>query len=58
MTDAKRIYSVNGSIPEDGLLTIGRILIQGGYTVRKGKQKLDGKSTKYIEFGIDSEVVE
>lgn len=58
MSDAKRIYSICGSLTEEDLLDLGRLLLKGGLTIKKGKQKLDNKNVKYIEYWIGSEVAE
>ena len=58
MDGKNRIYSINGSLTEEDLLDLGRLLLKGGLTVKKGKQKLDNKSVKYIEYCNGSEVAE
>ena len=58
MDGKNRIYSINGSLTEEDLLDLGRLLLKGGLTVKKGKQKLDNKSVKYIEYWTGSEVAE
>ena len=58
MDSKNRIYAVNGNLTEEDLLDLGRLLLKGGLIVKKGKQKLDNKNVKYIEYWIGLEVAE
>lgn len=51
----KRIYNASGKLTEDELLDLGRLLLKAGYAVSTGKQKLDSKYIKYVEFSADLE---
>jgi len=53
--DPKRIYSANNNLTEEDLLDIAKLHVKGGYSVRKTKQKLNGKDVKCIEFSADME---
>lgn len=55
MEGKNRIYAVNGNLTEEELLTIGTLLLRGGYTVKKTKQKLGGKDVKCIEYCVNTE---
>lgn len=54
----KRIYNASGKLTEDELLDLGRLLLKAGYAVSTGKQKLDSKYIKYVEFSADLEGLE
>ena len=56
--DPKRIYSVNNNLTEEDLLDLARLLVKAGYSVRKTKQKLNGKDVRCIEYDSDMEGVE
>ena len=46
-----RIYAQkNGTYTKQELLDLATLLIKGGYTVRRGKQKVDGKPVEFVEF--------
>jgi len=53
--DPKRIYSANNNLTEEDMLDLARLLVKAGYSVRKTKQKLNGKDVKCIEFSADME---
>lgn len=40
----------DGSYTKQELLDIATLLIKGGYTVRRGKEKVDGKYVEFVEF--------
>ena len=40
----------NGSYTKGELLDLATLLIKGGYTVRRGKTKIDGKPVEIVEF--------
>lgn len=50
-----RIYAQkSGTYTKQELLDMATLLIKGGYTVRRGKAKIDGKPVEYVEFSGDS----
>ena len=40
----------DGSYTKQELLEIATLLVKGGYTVQRGKQRVDGKPAEYVEF--------
>ena len=40
----------NGTYTKQELLDIATLLIKGGYTVRRGKAKIDGKPVEFVEY--------
>ena len=49
-----RIYAqASGSYTKQELLDMSTLLIKGGYTVRRGKAKIDGKPVEFVEFTGD-----
>ena len=46
-----KIYAQkDGSYTKQELLDLSTLLIKGGYTVRRGKQKVEGKPVEIVEF--------
>ena len=46
-----RIYAQkDGSYTKQELLELSTLLIKGGYTVRRGKQRVEGKPVEIVEF--------
>lgn len=54
----RRIYNASGKMTEDELLDLGRLLLKAGYAVTTGKQKIDNKHVKFVEFSTDLEGLE
>lgn len=51
-----KIYAQkNGSLTKQELLDMSTLLIKGGYTVRRDKEKVGDKYIEYIEFTGDDE---
>ena len=54
-----KIYAQqSGSYTKQELLDMATLLIKGGYTVRRGKVKIDGKPVEYVEFFGDPKPTE
>lgn len=50
-----KIYAQkNGTYTKQELLDMATLLIKGGYTVRRGKTKIDGKPVEFVEFTGDA----
>lgn len=50
-----KIYAQkSGTYTKQELLDMATLLIKGGYTVRRGKAKIDGKPVEYVEFSGDA----
>lgn len=46
-----KIYAQkDGSYTKQELLDLSTLLVKGGYTVRRGKQRVDGKPVEIVEF--------
>ena len=51
-----KIYAQkDGSYTKQELLDLSTLLLKGGYTVRRGKQKVEGKPVEIVEFYGDEE---
>jgi hypothetical protein len=49
-----KIYAQkNGTYTKQELLDLAALLLKGGYTVRRGKQRVDGKPVEFVEFHGD-----
>ncbi|MEG0133515.1 MAG: resolvase [Clostridium sp.] len=52
-----KIYSKGSSLNESERLDLARLLIKAGYTVKLGRDKIQGKSTyiHYVEYREDND---